>query len=55
MKKPSEDAIRLIRKDGRKVNYKLVVVCDDAIWSEMQYAAGKFSVGESKESILPKI
>lgn len=55
MKKPSEDAIRLIRKDGRKVNYKLVVVCDDSIFREMEYAAGKFSVGESKESLLPKI
>lgn len=55
MKKPSEDAIRLIRKDGRKVNYKLVTVCDDAIWSEMEYAAGKFAAGESKESLLPKI
>jgi hypothetical protein len=55
MKKPSEDAIRLIRKDGRKVNYKLVVVCDDSIFKEMEYAAGKFSVGESKESLLPKI
>lgn len=55
MKKPSDDAIRLIRKDGRKVNYKLVVVCDDNIWREMEYSAGKFSAGESKESLLPKI